>query len=617
MAKVVQAPDGALWEERGGKWYEVSSARAGGLLQGADLGVGMGASEAVLDEFRRLGAGIHSTLASVIGDKDWQKRIRAERGEQEERVRGLYDAASPGVQAAMTAGRLAPSLATIPVGLGIGGLATRGGMALAEQVALGAGMGGMGYSGDQGMDAMTGALLSAGGWGTGQLAGKVMGAIGARGERARAAIVEGAGGASGPGSLDIVGRADEITAAAAGRGGAGMPGGGGQVLDASGNPLHLGQAVAPVAQRVSQGVELPGMVAVQGATGLTEEGARMVARAKELGLQLTPGAKTGDRAQQMLEASAKSSPWGARFFEPLRRNNEQVLNRAAVAALGEEGNAVTQQVLNNAHLRLGEVFEGVGRQIGVVGGDALEAARGRLDEFIAAGRTGGEITPEAVAAAKKLQLAMGEEGTVSGKRLLSERSSLVQLSRDYSGQSKGLAAQGVRQLVEVVDDLMESAIPKANQAAVRGQLREARGQWRILSSLESGSAVRPDGGVAAGVLFRNLEREFPMEMRRGNFATEFGNTATGARARDLMDTVRITQSFRDVVSDSGTATRMSLQGFIDSPVRALLEAAIYGGGSKLYLQGGGLMAHEVLRAQNAAPGASGLAGGIARGIMGF
>ena len=82
-------------------------------------------------------------------------------------------------------GTLSPSLATLPVGMGIGGLATRGAAALGEQVLLGAGMGGMAHSGDQGMDAMVGALLGAGGWGTGQLAGKVMGAIRERGVAAR------------------------------------------------------------------------------------------------------------------------------------------------------------------------------------------------------------------------------------------------------------------------------------------------------------------------------------------------------------------------------------------------------------------------------------------------
>ena len=53
-----------------------------------------------------------------------------------------------------------------------------------------------------------------------------------------------------------------------------------------------------------------------------------------------------------------------------------------------------------------------------------------------------------------------------------------------------------------------------------------------------------------------------MEMRRGNFDSVFGGTKTGEAPRDLMDAVRMTQTFRDVVSDSGTATGMSLQGLL-------------------------------------------------------
>jgi hypothetical protein len=78
---------------------------------------------------------------------------------------------------------------------------------------------------------------------------------------------------------------------------------------------------------------------------------------EELGMQTTPGYKTGNKALQKLEAKLESQPWTSGPFDKLKRNNIEKTNEAWAKAIGEKGKSVDSTVLNAADERLGNNFE--------------------------------------------------------------------------------------------------------------------------------------------------------------------------------------------------------------------------------------------------------------------
>jgi len=178
---------GEIFELRDDKWIPVNRSELAGRMAAE----GMGGLEAFQvgagRELSSMGAGIRNLIARARGDKATQQDIADSEAEAEAHVAGTGDALSGGKSALLQVGRSAPYLATMP--LGAGGTMT-GARGLAASMGIGAALGGVKYSGDQGADALVGALLSAGGYGLGSLAGRTVNLIRNSGAEARAAMMD-------------------------------------------------------------------------------------------------------------------------------------------------------------------------------------------------------------------------------------------------------------------------------------------------------------------------------------------------------------------------------------------------------------------------------------------
>jgi hypothetical protein len=83
---------------------------------------------------------------------------------------------------------------------------------------------------------------------------------------------------------------------------------------------------------------------------------------------------------------------------------------------------------------------------------------------------------------------------------------------------------------------------------------EARAQWRVLRNVER-NAVDQAGNVLPGALFQNLRQDYGATLSRGLVKLRMGD-----KIGDLVSALRVANYSRDIVGDSGTATRMAMQG---------------------------------------------------------
>jgi len=180
-----------------------------------------------------------------------------------------------------------------------------------------------------------------------------------------------------------------------------------------------------------------------------------------------------------------------------------------------------------------------------------------------------------------------------------------------------LNAEGMHRVIGVIDNMIGDSIPP-KAAGLHQDLREARAIYRNLLALDKPGVLSADGQIMPGRAYRSLHQMFPEEMGKGKLNTAYGGTIAGGEGSKLMDAVRISQTFKDVVADSGTATRLSLQGLLSNPKETLVQGALMRGAGALYMNRGGALGMALGSAANAAPrAAAGGALAIGRGPSGL
>ena len=369
--------------------------------------------------------------------------------------------------------------------------------------------------------------------------------------------------------------------------------------------------------------------------GLAER-ARLSTRADELGIQVTAGQRYGNRQRQQLEVSLASNPITSRPFSEIAENNAIVYAQRANAAIGETGDAITPAVLGNATERLGNVFSDIGAQLDEVLPDALtgiDVPRSFLSRLrIAARRELGDIRNQAVTRSGAIErvsenLRVGpmvdviqarlREGTLSGKQLMSIRSSLVDEMSQLRRGTGGGAAQGSQifamgDMVDAIDNLIVDAAAAGGKEALAAEYAVARSQWRVLQALENSRALDNVGAIRARTVDSALRREYPIEYRRGGLTGDVAGRSPEVQAlADFFDATRIGASVtQDIVGNSGTATRAFVGDLLTSDITPRSMAAL---ASRATV--GRMVGSAVMAAPSGVPGAA-IAPGVLQGVRG-
>lgn len=297
----------------------------------------------------------------------------------------------------------------------------------------------------------------------------------------------------------------------------------------------------------------PGGAPLPAPIGLNTTEQATLAAGERLGLKFTPGARAGSPTLRQVEAKLESLPATSGPFFSIAKNNQKVVNREFLKAIGESGDEVSSAALANASKRIGGVFDEAAANNKIAYDNDLQSALTNIERNASA-----ELQPAEFGQIQKqlenLLAKAAQTGDIDGAAFQNAFSGLGRMTQNASA-GVGYYARQLREALQ--DALIRSAGPK--QAS---KLKNARDQYRILVTAENrvGAIDVGAGNVKPGLLgnaFANSDK--------GGYLRGYNDTG-------LYDVLRAanTKSFGPIVGNSGTATRLG--GFPDSLYRATVNA---------------------------------------------
>lgn len=369
----------------------------------------------------------------------------------------------------------------------------------------------------------------------------------------------------------------------------------GDIAAALGGPPARGavqQATASpsMTAQITGGAFGPGVAPAGASPGLTAAQQAAADAGKKLGMRLTPGQASGSVPLQQVEAFLESHPATSGPFATLKASNQQVLNKAAAQAIGENATTVDSAVLGNAYDRIGDVYNAL-RSTGNRAIDPnkfltdLSAIESNYEGLIGDGSRSISDNPLV-----QRYVGYAANGGATAEQLADLASKLTKAARSQmtsqaGDRQLGMALSDVKSMVD--GQLKEGLSPQAAAA-----FDAARAQYRNLMLLTGRSGVvNPSTG---NVNARSLASVLQSQDRNG---FTFGNGQS-----DLYNAVRFSQAFQPLVGDSGTATRMGTM----EPLQMLLSIP------------GSVGSYGYLGTANAIPSAlNGISNAKLGGILGY
>jgi hypothetical protein len=223
-----------------------------------------------------------------------------------------------------------------------------------------------------------------------------------------------------------------------------------------------------------------------------------------------------------------------------REATQTAFNQSVAQTFGENAERVTPQVMARARDRIGNVFESVAQRTPVIQADpqfAMDLRRTIRDAQ--ATMTAGEVEPLIRQVQNIAGMVDPHTNTITGQiyQNLTKRGTPLDRAMQSPNSNIRNAARDIR---ESLDDAMErSAAPE-----VVADLREARGQWRNLRTVEPLVAKAPTGDISPALLQGRVNTAF-----KGTHGAAYGG---GGDLKTLSD---IGQRFMKEPPSSGTAER--------------------------------------------------------------
>lgn len=279
-------------------------------------------------------------------------------------------------------------------------------------------------------------------------------------------------------------------------------------------------------------------------TNLSPSQQKIAADAKELGAKLTPGQELGSTPLQRLEASLESFPPTSGVIGAVKEGNKAILNKAAAKSIGETADDVSTPVLDNAFDRLGKQFDSI-KNIPAISTKGLKSSINTVKQSSA--------FPEVVKSNPFFKEAesLVKKGMASGRQMQDLISRIGKRAHSEMRSASGNREVGISlyQLREVLDDAVDSVLPKAEQAA----RQTARQEYRTLMQLMTGNVVNEaTGDVSPRLLANVLSR------------TDRAGMRLGKNQSDLYTMGRFAKAFPEIVGDSGTASRSFVQWLLST-----------------------------------------------------
>ena len=283
----------------------------------------------------------------------------------------------------------------------------------------------------------------------------------------------------------------------------------------------------------------------------------LAAKADELGYRLTPGEIFDSKTLRQLEASLESSPLMGGPLRAIKESRQGVVNKVAANAVGEE--SLKRAGVDAAHTRLGQMFDDVlANKQSISIDDLLIDALGDIEAVTRRDVMGGGNTSKTI----DNIIDLVADGTISGEQLQTMRTSLgaaaSKAARDDS--STQAYTEALTEMVGAIDDLIGRNLSPEEMA----KWATSRKQYRALKQLENANAINEVGDVSGRKLGNYLQRTDKPGYLRGN---------TEAGASDLYEVARLSRAFAPL-ADSGTATRLSIENALKTPLTLPLQLGV-------------------------------------------
>lgn len=310
---------------------------------------------------------------------------------------------------------------------------------------------------------------------------------------------------------------------------------------------------------------------------LGQERKRLIKRAEEIGIQLTPGERNDSMQLRQFEAAQRSSPMSPVGYQlhKTRGGNRRRVNDLVGEVIGTPaGGEMSAPLVAHRARIVGNKLDWVERQLGDMRID--NQARRELNELRNTASDPLVHNPEGEAEIARLQSVQDFNQPISGERLARMRTKYG--NKAHEAWTKGDATMGefYDSLVETFDGIVDRQVARSSGKFTSKQRvpeiwAEARAQWKVIRALRKPGVVQ-DGNVKAGRLASEMAKSDKSGYR------DMGTIGKKGAKADLYDALRIHEYFGDVVGDSGTATRSAYNALAQDtiPRMALRAAASFG-----------------------------------------
>jgi hypothetical protein len=261
---------------------------------------------------------------------------------------------------------------------------------------------------------------------------------------------------------------------------------------------------------------------IQQATTQTQ--GRAVEAAERLGLDLTAGEQTGNRALKWAESALADMPFAAGREQARALGNDKRLAAAALRAIGQQGDEIVPEALAAARTTIGAKFDEIVKPLKI----ALDGKFVNDVRAIASPQVMKELRDEGVDALIEPFKNLNGKVSVTGEWFQQNKTALDQAIRSaYNAGQNGKAAA-----LEAFEDALSEAAKRSMGPEQAKAFEAAQRQWASLRLLETGNVVK-DGRVMPAALNQALQSRYKGAYKEGKITgdlTDVASLATTLRA---------------------------------------------------------------------------------------
>lgn len=265
------------------------------------------------------------------------------------------------------------------------------------------------------------------------------------------------------------------------------------------------------------------------------------AAADRLGVKLTAGEASGNRALRWAEGASADMPLASGIASKRIAGNEKAISQAATRALGAQADEVSEAALAAARDRISGEYERILTPLKI---DLSNKSTMAELNAVTGSKVLKSLRDEGVDSLLTEIKQVAASGPVDGAWFQQNKTALDMAIRSAYNSGKSGAAKSL----EMVEKTLDRAARKAMGADESAAYDAARKQWANLRMLETGKVVE-GGKVMPGRLRSAMEARYKAAMKEGKIKGELADIAS------LADVIR-------PMPQSGTAPRAIYSGMM-------------------------------------------------------